>query len=152
MSFLIPTLQSRTTLGNMDGEAVPISAKPEESSQVEEQSTFQATKNVREPTPSTQKRKRSGETFERDLLKIMEKNVNDSNGNDPDRMFLLSLLPSLKQVKPSDKLDVQIKLMQTLKCYTSAPGEKPLTQTFPLTNTTQSGTFTFVPSQFTTTS
>lgn len=105
----------------MDGEAGPSSAEPAVLPEELERLSVETERNVKEPTQTERKRKRSGETFERELLQILDKKANQDHDNDPEKMFLLSMLPSLKQVKPSQKLEVQIKMMELLKRYTCFP-------------------------------
>lgn len=71
--------------------------------------------------PPFKRRRRSNEnTFEKDLDYISAKNTSDSTENNPDKLFLLSLLPRVSELNSSDKLDFQIKVLQLLKYYNDA--------------------------------
>lgn len=68
------------------------------------------------PQPRPKKRK---ETFETQLITMLQKQnptpVTDEN--DPEKMFLLSLLPKMKKLNASALFDFEIKCMQLLQSY-----------------------------------
>ena len=50
------------------------------------------------------------------LAELRKINSSRADENDPDRMFLLSLLPSMKQLTPADNMDFKLNALQFLKC------------------------------------
>ena len=70
-------------------------------------------------------KKRKSEPFERELLQVLKGNMQQESETqspqmkDPDEMFLLSQLPAIKMMRPSDKIEFQIKFMQLIKEYTA---------------------------------
>lgn len=69
--------------------------------------------------------KRKSDPFERDIINILKSNVQQTpNCQDTDEMFLLSQIPFIRKLKPSDKLDFQIRFMQLLQSY-SAHSQPP---------------------------
>lgn len=114
---------------------------------VEEQGDVQASgPTMSRPSTSRPQRKRGADSFERQLIDVLQsnksaRNMNEDLERDPDRMFLLSLLPSMKSVKPEHKLDMQIRMLEVIKSYTS-----PVSLSFyPQTSTAYSAPSSLIP-------
>ncbi|KAL4141585.1 hypothetical protein QTP88_004201 [Uroleucon formosanum] len=54
--------------------------------------------------------------FQQKLLKVLDKSQNE--GEDDDKYFLLSLLPTMKAIDEASKMDARIELMQVIQKYT----------------------------------
>jgi hypothetical protein len=54
-----------------------------------------------------------------ELKKLREKSTTDEN--DPDRFFLLSLLPMMKQLSPADNMNIKIEILETFRRKPAAP-------------------------------
>lgn len=67
--------------------------------------------------------KRKGNQFESEVINVLKVNAENlakcsqSQPKDPDEMFLLSQLPLIKTLNPSQKVDFHIKFMQLLQTY-----------------------------------
>lgn len=79
---------------------------------------------LQEPGPPKRRRTKIEitETFlklEKEKLNLLKSKVSSEapSENDPDLLFLRSLLPLLKRVKEEDKLDARIELQLALKKY-----------------------------------
>lgn len=79
-------------------------------------------------TPPLKKRrlrsKRESDALQDEIISVPVINVERQGPSqflhqDTDQMFLLSQLPLIKTIKPSDKVEFQIKFMQLLQSYTS---------------------------------
>ena len=124
MLFLKPTMDQRETSSNYDPlprtdeEDVETGNKFETSSD-----TVEASKDDQQQSISTvgKERKNKSKTggrnmsFEESLLQILEERKKE--GDDEDKMFLYSLLPSIKPLNPRKKLKLKIDF---LKCIEEA--------------------------------
>ncbi|XP_067000762.1 uncharacterized protein [Anabrus simplex] len=63
------------------------------------------------------KRKCDTDTFEKEVMDVLKSNASQPQ-QDPDEMFFLSLIPYVKSMNSSNKLNFQIEVMQLLKSYT----------------------------------
>lgn len=76
------------------------------------------------------KRKRAADTFEKDVVDVLKKSTS-TQPLDPDEMFFLSLLPHVKKMISSDKLNFQIEVMNLIKSYTEPKPHPTATQNLP---------------------
>lgn len=123
LSFLLPTLNSSASRASSSFEVVVL-----------QNSGYDETINPLEPQPSSSKKRTSKRKQTIEDPEIMQNvtkqslfnpdNImmellsdrNDTNGDD-DRMFLLSLLPVMKQLSPSKKIKARIGLLQVMQSY-----------------------------------
>lgn len=119
MSFLIPTLLSRRTSGiPCEIESSSSELQDEEHSQPSGSGTMATSS---QGAPLKKKKKKSENKFETQLLNILNKNLsNSADDQNPDRLFLLSLLPKMSHIPESNKLEFKIQVMQLLQKFTSA--------------------------------
>lgn len=96
-------------------ESVPSTSQEDNEPQPSVNETTPARVNV----PQGKKRRRKTEdTFEKELLSLLGKHSSESREpENPDRLFLLSLLPRVSDLNKTDKLDFKIKVMQLLQQY-----------------------------------
>lgn len=81
-------------------------------------------------TPKPQcKRKEQITPFQKNLLDLMKNPpVHELEDFDPDKYFLLSLLPDIKKMTESQKLDLKIEFMQSVKNILSPSQSLPIDQ------------------------
>ncbi|GFQ92149.1 uncharacterized protein TNCT_564471 [Trichonephila clavata] len=123
MSFLDPVLELKGTSGNISFKTAPhihsFSNNQHEIESMLEDSTSAVTLYTEESTvkSETPKRKRNLTDDDSDQEYSAEpKKINSTaEENDADRMFLLSLLPSMKQLSPMDNIDFKLCVIQFLK-------------------------------------
>lgn len=130
--FLMPICETKPE-GAEDGE------KEESSSQtanVEDESSSTPTASQNRPATCNKRKCASVSSEEQLLFKTLQKleTRTSEKENDPDRHFLLSLLPHFKSVPDSLKLDVQMEFLDILKRYTQH--EPPLFISYPQTSPT----------------
>ncbi|XP_076034842.1 uncharacterized protein LOC143021317 [Oratosquilla oratoria] len=109
LSFLLPICKTKPH-ENEPGEDPTEGRNAEEESQPLASSTYQKKKKKKKKTPPSD---------EQVLFQALAKKV--SRPDDPDKQYLLSLLPDLKSIPESAKLDVKLEFMNILKRYKQHP-------------------------------
>ncbi|GFV17684.1 uncharacterized protein TNCV_4407191 [Trichonephila clavipes] len=122
MSFLDPILELKETSGNINcktsHEIHSFSNNQHEIESMLEDSTSAVMLHTEESIvkSETSKRKRHPtDDSDQEFLAEPKKINSTSEENDADRMFLLSLLPSMKQLSPMDNIDFKLYVIQFLK-------------------------------------
>ncbi|XP_075214217.1 uncharacterized protein LOC142320402 [Lycorma delicatula] len=126
MAFLLPTIQSQKIWRNLNNpESKQLTLKIMDDS-TQPSNCVSTSLQPENSAPPAKQRKKSDESFEREpVVNVLHevKSKSDDNNN-PDKLFLLSILPRIQELNNSDKLDFQIKVMQLLKQYTDASGSQ----------------------------
>jgi hypothetical protein len=94
------------------------SADESTESQINTANTMQSGRDTKSGAPRKPKKsKRAADTFEKDVMDVLKKPT-ATRPQDTDEMFLLSLVPRVKKMSSSDKLNFQIGVMNLIKSYT----------------------------------
>lgn len=119
MSFLLqPAVQKRENFGNVN--VVQTNENAESDDGVRQITTSESAQ-VRFPDEKALRlpKKRIADSSEPEIINTLKQNVDQPTSRMPDpvEMFLLSQIPLIKKMKPSDKLDFQVKYLKLLQSY-----------------------------------
>lgn len=118
LNFLLAAIDMRETSGNIeeiqdspvsDNETVPKSPQPQP------QASPQAPPQTALPKPCYNKKKQKLTPFQSELLQKMDIENSKQDDNDPDRLFLLSLLADFKTMSEDDKFEFKMNSLRFIR-------------------------------------